>query len=548
MSNGDNSTSKGKKRFVIDISVILSGSLRSEKIRELMQLGTFYLSGHVLRTLKDYANKGIEEGVVGIDELFKLRELGANVEIYFDEKIYDKTPPEEVSLILARKINATLVTSDETMEKIAKTFGVDTIYISPVERKRLKIKDFFDSETLSVHLKEGVKPMAKKGLPGKWVFVPLRDEPLTKEELETLIKEIIEQARRPGIRAFLEIERPSSTIVQLEDLRIVITKPPFSDRIEITAVKPVKKMHIEQYGLPTKLLNRLRERAEGILIAGPPGHGKTTFAQALAEFYKDLGKVVKTVEAPRDMVLSKEITSYSKSFGTSEEIHDILLLSRPDYTIFDEMRNIEDFKLFADLRLAGVGMVGVVHATSPIDAIQRFIGKIELGMIPSIIDTVIFMHEGKVTRVLALKTSVKIPHGLQSEDLARPVVIVYDFLTGKNMYEIYTFGERTFVVPVSREAAEELYRQEEDTEEIETFPKDVSTIPYVIKMGRKNIIFDFGRRLAGKTLSAYLGSKFLFTDIVSQSGKIKIAKRGKLWRILKSSLEKGEKIRFVEGE
>ena len=193
-------------------------------------------------------------------------------------------------------------------------------------------------------------------------------------------------------------------------------------------------------------------------------------------------------------------------------------------------------------------MVGVVHATSPIDAIQRFIGKIELGMIPSIIDTVIFMHEGKVTRVLALKTSVKIPHGLQSEDLARPVVIVYDFLTGKNMYEIYTFGERTFVVPVSREAAEELYRQEEDTEEIETFPKDVSTIPYVIKMGRKNIIFDFGRRLAGKTLSAYLGSKFLFTDIVSQSGKIKIAKRGKLWRILKSSLEKGEKIRFVEGE
>ena len=71
----------------------------------------------------------------------------------------------------------------------------------------------------------------------------------------------------------------------------------------------------------------------------------------------------------------------------AKEIHDILLLSRPDYTIFDEMRNTEDFRLFADLRLSGVGMLGVMHATKSIDAIQRFIGRIELGVIPHIIDT-----------------------------------------------------------------------------------------------------------------------------------------------------------------
>ena len=44
------------------------------------------------------------------------------------------------------------------------------------------------------------------------------------------------------------------------------------------------------------------------------------------------------------------------------------------------------------MRLAGVGMVGVVHASRAVDAIQRFIRRIELGLIPNIINTVIF-HE-----------------------------------------------------------------------------------------------------------------------------------------------------------
>ncbi len=543
-------TERTEKRFVIDMSLIISGGIRSEKIRELSRMGTFYLSGNVITSLRKWSNEGIEQGLVGLNELTRLREIGAKIEVIFDDFKRDDNL-EMASLLLAKKIKGILLTSDENLEKISKAIGVESLYISPTDGKKLTIQDFFDPETLSIHLKEGVKPMAKKGLPGKWEFVPIREKPMTKEQLEMLIREIIEEARKPGKRAFVEIDRPSSTIVQLEDLRIVITKPPFSDSIEITAVKPVKKLKIENYELPDRLISRLRERAEGILISGPPGHGKTTFAQALAEFYKDLGKVVKTVEAPRDMVLSKEITSYSKNFGTPEEIHDILLLSRPDYTIFDEMRNIEDFKLFADLRLAGVGMVGVVHATSPIDAIQRFIGKIELGMIPSIIDTVIFMHEGNVTRVLALKTTVKIPHGLQSEDLARPVVIVYDFLSNKPMYEIYTFGERTFVVPISREAAAELYGPEEGDSERERgrlIDTSVPSIPYVVKMGRKNIIFDFGHKMAGKTISAYIGNRFLFTDTVSKSGKVKVAKRGKLWRTLKSTFEKGDKITFLEEE
>ena len=70
-------------------------------------------------------------------------------------------------------------------------------------------------------------------------------------------------------------------------------------------------------------------------------------------------------------MLPETITQLAISHGSSEKC-DILLLSRPDYTIFDEIRNTKDFELFADLRLSGVGMVGVLHATKAVDAIQRF--------------------------------------------------------------------------------------------------------------------------------------------------------------------------------
>ena len=93
-------------------------------------------------------------------------------------------------------------------------------------------------------------------------------------------------------------------------------------------------------------------------------------------------------------------------------------------------------------------MIGVIHANSPIDAVQRFIGKIELGMIPHIIDTIIFLKDGNINKVYELKLTVKVPSGMVEEDLARPLVEIFDFENGELEYEIYTYGEENIVVPV----------------------------------------------------------------------------------------------------
>jgi len=47
---------------------------------------------------------------------------------------------------------------------------------------------------------------------------------------------------------------------------------------------------------------------------------------------------------------------------------------------------------------------------------------------------------------------VKVPHELREAELARPVVVVKYFLTAEPEYELYVFGDRTFVVPIKKSA------------------------------------------------------------------------------------------------
>ncbi|MCD6487828.1 MAG: Flp pilus assembly complex ATPase component TadA [Desulfurococcales archaeon] len=444
--------------YVPDTSAIIEGAI-SRLIEEGRLRGRIVIHRAVLAEIEHQANQGRATGFAGLNEIKKLRMYASKGIIEF-EITGEKPRPSDIKYAESGAIDAlirdyafqvggVLITGDKVQALVAEAIGVRVIYIPPEKPSRLRLEDFFDETTMSIHLKEGVPPIVKRGRPGDWEYVELPDKPLTRDELEAIAREIIEEARRRH-DGFIEIDRRGSTIVQLGRYRIVITRPPLSDGWEITAVHPLKKLRLEDYNLPTKLIKRLSEKAEGILIAGAPGMGKTTFAQALAEYYMSQGKIVKTIESPRDMQLPDKITQYSKNYADLGELHDILLLSRPDYTVFDEMRDDEDFKLYTDLRLAGIGMIGVVHATTPIDAIQRFIGRVELGMIPSLIDTVVFIRNGQVDKIYEVRMTVKLPTGLREAELARPVIEVKDFLTGELEYEIYTFGEQTVVVPVKK--------------------------------------------------------------------------------------------------
>ncbi|MGD9381423.1 MAG: ATPase, T2SS/T4P/T4SS family, partial [Candidatus Thorarchaeota archaeon] len=307
----------------------------------------------------------------------------------------------------------------------------------------LTLEAFFDERTMSVHLVENNPPRAKRGEPGNWELVELSDRLLTYEELDVLAEAILATAQTDR-KSFLEIEEHGAAVVQLRNLRIAIARRPFADKMEISAIRPIVKLNLEDYNLNTKLMNRLETRAEGILISGSPGSGKSTFAAALAEFYSAKGNVVKTLEQPRDLQVEEAIVQYSPLDGSMEKAADVLLLVRPDYVVYDELRKNSDFQAYSDLRSAGVGMVGVVHAGSAIDALQRLIlgGRVELGQIPSTVDTIVHIEDGAVAKVSSLSLKVKLPTGMSSSqrDLARPVVEVRNFDQGVLEFEMFSFG------------------------------------------------------------------------------------------------------------
>ncbi|MEM3571413.1 MAG: ATPase, T2SS/T4P/T4SS family, partial [Candidatus Bathyarchaeia archaeon] len=404
------------KKLVVDTSAIIDGVL--PKILKGYQANEVevIIPYAVIDELEALASKGKEPGFTGLEEIKRLRKLceEKNIKIELlgerpsldDVKLAKSGRIDALIIDVAKSFKGILITSDYVQAKVAEAEGVEVQYTSPKSKVvELSFEKFFTKDTASLHLKEGVPPLAKKGKPGKFDLVKIRNEPCTTQELEKLIKEISEVARMSE-NGFVEITRSGATVIQLGKYRIAITRPPFSDGLEVTIVKPIIELKLEDYNLSEKLMERLKERAEGILIAGPPGSGKTTFAGSLAEFYMRQGKIVKTLESPRDLQVSPEITQYGPLEGDFEKTAEILLLVRPDYSVFDEIRKTKDFKVFTDMRLAGVGMIGVVHASDAINAIQRFIGRVELGMIPHVIDTAIFIRYGMVEKVYELKLTV----------------------------------------------------------------------------------------------------------------------------------------------
>jgi ATPase len=448
-------------KFVLDTSIIIDGEITKMLEASNIEEGSdIIIPLAVLDELQSQASTNKEHGFVGLEEIKKIRELciAKNINLRFvgqrpdldDIRLAKHGRIDAIIKDVAMEESATLMTADYVQALVAEAQGIKAMHIrSPTKTTDLEFEKYFDNSTMSVHLKEGTFPLAKRGKPGTFQLLKINEEKSTYQQLSNIIKEVSEASRVTGTGS-VEISRSGATVIQFGNFRIAITRPPFSDGLEVTIVRPIVRLELEGYNPTEKLMERLSDKAEGIIIAGPPGSGKSTLASSLARFYMKRDKIVKTFESPRDLQVPAEVTQYGPLEGSFEKAVDILLLVRPDYTIFDEVRRAQDFEVFADMRLAGVGMVGVVHASSPLDAIQRFMGRVELGMVPHILDTIIFVRDGTIKKVYELTLTVKVPAGMTEADLARPVVEVRDFESGAVEYEIYTFGEENVVVPMSK--------------------------------------------------------------------------------------------------
>ncbi len=591
-------------KIVVDTSIVIDG-----EITKLIESGTLkdseiIIPVAVLDELQSQASQSKDYGFVGLEEIKKIRELAPKngITLRFegrrpsmdDIKLARHGRIDAIIKDIAKKNDAIFYTADYVQALVAQAEGIKTNYSKPeIKVTDLEFEKFFDNQTMSVHLKEGTHPTAKRGKPGAFSLVQIDGGILAKEYLEKITTQILEVSRvtQAGV---VEISKPGALVVQFRDFRVVITHQPFSDSYEITITHPIVKLSLEQYKISEKLMQTFSEKAEGILIAGAPGSGKSTLASSLAEFYSKRGKIVKTFESPRDLQVDEKTTQYTQLDGSFENAADILLLVRPDYTIYDEIRRFHDFRVFSDLRLAGVGMVGVVHANAPLDAIQRFIGKVELGMIPHILDTVVFVKGGEISKVYELEFKVKVPTGMTEQDLARPVIEVRNFENHSLEYEIYTYGEENIVIPISKEAKSggieklaeskirDTIRRFDSQAEIEILSNnsirvrvDKESIPSLIGRGGStinelekslgvhidveekdrtisserfemsesgnNLIFEVDGEKTGKDADIYVNDRHILSTRIGKRGKIVVAKRsGAGKRIISAVMSKND--------
>ncbi len=588
-----------KKTIVPDTSVLINRKL-SELIKNKEIKGSrIIIPRFVIDELQAQASRGKDVGFRGLEEIKSLRESAKKKDI--SVSLDGRRPSlEEINLAkkgridalirdFAVKENATLLTSDYVQALVGEAEGISVCYIQQdVSDEPVRIENFFDKDTQSVHLKVGVKPYAKKGKPGQVKLVHLSDKKIEEKELNAIVYEIMSKTHKDQ-NSFIEIGRKSAMVVQMGSYRIAITRPPFSSAQEVTAVRPIVKLDLKDYKLHEELEEMILGGTKGVLIAGPPGSGKSTFAASVAEFLSKQGKIVKTFEQPRDLQVGPEITQYAPLDNDWEKTSELLLLVRPDYTVFDEIRKNKDFKVFADMRLAGVGMIGVVHSTEPVSAIQRFIGRLELGIIPHVLNNVIFIKNGNIEKTYSVSMLVRVPSGMKDDDLARPVVEVRDFETKKLEYEIYTFGEENIVIPVTEEAQSPLKkivteaiksklshwdssmevdvlsdnrvaikvrkdvvpriigRQGKTIDEIEkrlgikisVEPKErtlKNEVKYFCNESGSSFSIKVDKKLSGTMVDLYDRADFLFTANIGRSGIIKIKKRSEHGRMVLNAM------------
>ncbi len=450
--------------LVPDTSVLIDGRITSMIKAGEYKGATIIVPEAVIAELEAQANNGREIGFSGLNELQSLCKMAEEktIELKFSgirptlEQVKLASGGEIDSMIrgIAIENKARFITSDFVQAEVARAKGLDVIYLKPQvgDYGPLGIDQFFDEHTIAVYLKERIAPTAKKGTISDMKLVKIRDQPTSEYELRAMAQEILERAKRDP-DGFIEVEKRGITVVQIGSMRIAIARRPFSDGMEITAVRPIVDVTLKDYVKADMIMKRITGEKRGLIIAGSPGSGKTTLAQSVATFLSDSGYVVKTMEAPRELQVPDQITQYTMLDGSMANTADVLLLVRPDFVIFDELRKNEDFNVFGDMRLAGLGMVGVIHANGVRDAIQRFSNRVDFSVLSQVVNTIIFVKQGVISKIYDIDFSIKVPTGMAGEVHIRPVTTVTDNETGQLVLDVFRYDGETIVMPVIAGAA-----------------------------------------------------------------------------------------------
>jgi ATPase len=163
------------------------------------------------------------------------------------------------------------------------------------------------------------------------------------------------------------------------------------------------------------------------------------------------------------------------------------------------------------------------------------------------VDTVIHIGDGQIASVYGIKMTVKVPWGIQERDLARPVVVVTDFETGKSLYEIYVFGEQTVVIPLGSDLGYISARPNDLTDVLQEKIGQFATSEISVHKGsgRNRYVVD----ISPQDIGAVLGKKGRRLRKIEEEFRVKIdlqEQKGTQYKLRPNEIKVGRKQIIIE--
>ncbi|GAB4174389.1 MAG: type IV pilus twitching motility protein PilT [Terrimicrobiaceae bacterium] len=224
-----------------------------------------------------------------------------------------------------------------------------------------------------LHLGEGQPPKVRR----HGEILPIREEPLSHEELSHMLSEICSPSRW---QRFEEAGDLDFAYEMDEENRFRCNYLKQTNGYgAVFRIIPTKIKTLEELGVPT-VIKRFGEMRGGIvLVTGPTGSGKSTTLAALIDYINsNYERHIVTIEEPiefvhrnkRSIITQREVPEHATSFPVGLKA---ALREDADIVLVGEMRDLETISLALTAAETGLLVFGTLHTNNSRKTVDRLI-------------------------------------------------------------------------------------------------------------------------------------------------------------------------------
>ena len=224
-----------------------------------------------------------------------------------------------------------------------------------------------------LHLAQGQPPKIRR----HGEILPIRDEPLTPEEISFMLSEICSAARWQRFEEFGDLDF-AYEMDEENRFRVNYLKQVHGYGA-VFRIIPTRIRTLDELGIPSVVKTLGEMRGGIVLVTGPTGSGKSTTLAALVDYINsNYSRHIITIEEPiefvhrnkRSIITQREVPEHSATFPVGLKA---ALREDADIVLVGEMRDLETISLALTAAETGLLVFGTLHTNNSRKTVDRII-------------------------------------------------------------------------------------------------------------------------------------------------------------------------------